>query len=208
MSFSHIQFESIQQWPPWLHLPPETRRCPPRAPFPTPSLHTPPAILLPSLPFVPTRFSSSFGHHRRFSSTSMPPCPTSSFVRFSPEQPPSSPGQHSTAIKRVMRYTAIQFRVLHKLKTLASGSSKSEDHSSLSPYLSYVSGGISWMCSYNRHTSEMRAVSSMLLVLLILCSSGFGGIAFGLLNFSSNSRAGSSSSPNNEVVSYGNGKGA
>ncbi|QHO40564.1 hypothetical protein HN51_068338 [Arachis hypogaea] len=54
----------------------------------------------------------------------------------------------------------------------------------------------------------MGAFSSMLLVLLILCSSGFGGIAFGLLNFSSNSRAGSSSSPNNEVVSSGNGKGA
>ncbi|QHO34560.1 Sterol 3-beta-glucosyltransferase [Arachis hypogaea] len=54
----------------------------------------------------------------------------------------------------------------------------------------------------------MGAISSMLLVLLILCSSGFGGIVFGLLNFSSNNRAGSSSSPNNEVVSYGNGKGA
>ncbi|XLR08994.1 hypothetical protein S83_036932, partial [Arachis hypogaea] len=45
-SFSHIQFESIQQWPSWLHLPPETRCCPPRAPFPTPSLHTPPPISL------------------------------------------------------------------------------------------------------------------------------------------------------------------
>ncbi|KAL4356805.1 hypothetical protein AHAS_Ahas09G0123400 [Arachis hypogaea] len=41
-----------------------------------------------------------------------------------------------------------------------------------------------------------------------MTSSGFGGIVFGLLNFSSNNRAGSSSSPNNEVVSYGNGKGA
>ncbi|RYR39092.1 hypothetical protein Ahy_A09g044518 isoform J [Arachis hypogaea] len=54
------------------------------------------------------------------------------------------------ALLMVMRYTAIQFRVLHKLKTLASGSSKSEDHSSLSPYLSYVNGGISWICSYNK----------------------------------------------------------
>ncbi|KAL4396928.1 hypothetical protein AHAS_Ahas01G0140900 [Arachis hypogaea] len=71
------------------------------------------------------------------------------------------------------KYTAIQFRVLHKLKTLASGSSKSAMY----------------------HLTQMT-------------SSGFGGIAFGLLNFSSNSRAGSSSSPNNEVVSYGNGKGA
>ncbi|MED6106470.1 hypothetical protein PIB30_005105 [Stylosanthes scabra] len=42
----------------------------------------------------------------------------------------------------VMPYTAIQFTILHKLKSLASGSSKSEDHSSLSPYLSYVSGAL------------------------------------------------------------------
>ncbi|XP_057734805.1 mitochondrial thiamine diphosphate carrier 2-like [Arachis stenosperma] len=46
------------------------------------------------------------------------------------------------ALLMVMPYTAIQFTVLHKLKTLASGSSKSEDHSSLSPYLSYVSGAL------------------------------------------------------------------
>ncbi|QHO19996.1 Protein SHOOT GRAVITROPISM [Arachis hypogaea] len=55
-----------------------------------------------SLPLVPTRFSSSFGYHRRFSSTFSPPCPTSSSVRFSSEQPPGSPGQHSTTIKRSM----------------------------------------------------------------------------------------------------------
>ncbi|RYR67484.1 hypothetical protein Ahy_A03g013866 [Arachis hypogaea] len=35
---------------PWLHLPPETRRRPPRAPFPTPSLHTPSPISLPEPP--------------------------------------------------------------------------------------------------------------------------------------------------------------
>ncbi|MED6130282.1 hypothetical protein PIB30_000184 [Stylosanthes scabra] len=46
------------------------------------------------------------------------------------------------ALLMVMPYTAIQFTVLHKLKSLASGSSKSEDHSSLSPYLSYVSGAL------------------------------------------------------------------
>ncbi|KAI3469402.1 hypothetical protein Pfo_026065 [Paulownia fortunei] len=46
------------------------------------------------------------------------------------------------ALLMVMPYTAIQFTVLHKLKTLASGSSKSEDHINLSPYLSYVSGAL------------------------------------------------------------------
>ncbi|PIN01445.1 Mitochondrial solute carrier protein [Handroanthus impetiginosus] len=46
------------------------------------------------------------------------------------------------ALLMVMPYTAIQFTVLHKLKTLASGSSKSEDHIHLSPYLSYVSGAL------------------------------------------------------------------
>lgn len=45
------------------------------------------------------------------------------------------------ALLMVMPYTAIQFGVLHKLKTLVSGSSKSEDHINLSPYLSFVSGG-------------------------------------------------------------------
>ncbi|KAG8363030.1 hypothetical protein BUALT_BualtUnG0012100 [Buddleja alternifolia] len=44
------------------------------------------------------------------------------------------------ALLMVMPYTAIQFTVLHKFKTLASGSSKSEDHMNISPYLSYVSG--------------------------------------------------------------------
>ncbi|KAL7144483.1 hypothetical protein ABFS83_07G015400 [Erythranthe nasuta] len=46
------------------------------------------------------------------------------------------------ALLMVMPYTAIQFTVLHKLKTLASGSSKSEDHINISPYLSYVSGAL------------------------------------------------------------------
>ncbi|XP_078164851.1 mitochondrial thiamine diphosphate carrier 2-like isoform X2 [Carex rostrata] len=40
-----------------------------------------------------------------------------------------------------MPYTAIQFTVLHKLKTFVSGSSKAEDHLQLSPYWSYLSGG-------------------------------------------------------------------
>ncbi|CAH9117809.1 unnamed protein product [Cuscuta epithymum] len=44
------------------------------------------------------------------------------------------------ALLMVMPYTAIQFTVLHKLKTFASGSSNSEDHINLSPYLSYISG--------------------------------------------------------------------
>ncbi|KAL5996046.1 hypothetical protein ACLOJK_026119 [Asimina triloba] len=46
------------------------------------------------------------------------------------------------ALLMVMPYTAIQFTVLHKLKTLASGSSKTADHLNLSPYLSYVSGAL------------------------------------------------------------------
>ncbi|KAL3812870.1 hypothetical protein ACJIZ3_014138 [Penstemon smallii] len=46
------------------------------------------------------------------------------------------------ALLMVMPYTAIQFTVLHKFKTLASGSSKSEDHMNISPYLSYVSGAL------------------------------------------------------------------
>lgn len=46
------------------------------------------------------------------------------------------------ALLMVMPYTAIQFVVLQKLKTFASGSSKAEDHYKLSPYLSYVSGGL------------------------------------------------------------------
>uniref|UniRef100_A0ACD5X8W5 Uncharacterized protein n=3 Tax=Avena sativa TaxID=4498 RepID=A0ACD5X8W5_AVESA len=46
------------------------------------------------------------------------------------------------ALFMYMPYTAIQFTVLHKLKTFASGSSRTEDHLHLSPYLSYVSGAI------------------------------------------------------------------
>ncbi|KAF1891189.1 hypothetical protein Lal_00001330 [Lupinus albus] len=46
------------------------------------------------------------------------------------------------ALLMVMPYTAIQFTVLHKLKTFASGSSKPENHVNLSPYLSYVSGAL------------------------------------------------------------------
>ncbi|CAN6468139.1 unnamed protein product [Victoria cruziana] len=46
------------------------------------------------------------------------------------------------ALLMVMPYTAIQFTVLHMLKTFAAGSSKPEDHSRLSPYLSYISGGL------------------------------------------------------------------
>ncbi|KAB1227506.1 Mitochondrial thiamine pyrophosphate carrier, partial [Morella rubra] len=46
------------------------------------------------------------------------------------------------ALLMVMPYTAIQFTVLHKFKTFAAGSSKTEDHIHLSPYLSYVSGAL------------------------------------------------------------------
>jgi solute carrier family 25 thiamine pyrophosphate transporter 19 len=46
------------------------------------------------------------------------------------------------ALLMVMPYTAIQFTVLHKFKTLASGSSRTEDHIHLSPYLSYLSGAL------------------------------------------------------------------
>ncbi|XP_021905032.1 mitochondrial thiamine diphosphate carrier 2-like [Carica papaya] len=46
------------------------------------------------------------------------------------------------ALLMVMPYTAIQFAVLHKLKTFASGSQKAEDHINLSPYLSYISGAL------------------------------------------------------------------
>ncbi|KAI4345432.1 hypothetical protein L6164_012557 [Bauhinia variegata] len=46
------------------------------------------------------------------------------------------------ALLMVMPYTAIQFTVLHKLKTLAAGSSKTENHINLSPYLSYISGAL------------------------------------------------------------------
>ncbi|MBA0738025.1 hypothetical protein Gogos_011440 [Gossypium gossypioides] len=46
------------------------------------------------------------------------------------------------ALLMVMPYTAIQFAVLHKLKTFVSGSSKTADHINLSPYLSYISGAL------------------------------------------------------------------
>ncbi|KAD5317158.1 hypothetical protein E3N88_17104 [Mikania micrantha] len=46
------------------------------------------------------------------------------------------------ALLMVMPYTAIQFMVLHKVKTFASGSSKSEDHIHLSPYLSFMRGAL------------------------------------------------------------------
>ncbi|PON80334.1 Mitochondrial carrier protein [Parasponia andersonii] len=46
------------------------------------------------------------------------------------------------ALLMVMPYTAIQFTVSHKLKTFASGSSKTEDHINLSPYLAYVGGAL------------------------------------------------------------------
>ncbi|XP_039058317.1 mitochondrial thiamine diphosphate carrier 2-like isoform X2 [Hibiscus syriacus] len=46
------------------------------------------------------------------------------------------------ALLMVMPYTAIQFAVLHKLKTIVSGSSKTVEHLNLSPYLSYISGGL------------------------------------------------------------------
>lgn len=46
------------------------------------------------------------------------------------------------ALLMVMPYTAIQFTVLHKLKSFVSGSSKSEDHLNISLYLSYISGSL------------------------------------------------------------------
>uniref|UniRef100_A0A3Q7JEU0 Uncharacterized protein n=1 Tax=Solanum lycopersicum TaxID=4081 RepID=A0A3Q7JEU0_SOLLC len=46
------------------------------------------------------------------------------------------------ALLMVMPYTAIQFTVLQQLKTFAAGSSKTEDHINLSPYLSYISGAL------------------------------------------------------------------
>lgn len=46
------------------------------------------------------------------------------------------------ALLMVMPYTAIQFTVLHRLKTYAAGSSKTEAHKQLSPYLSYISGAL------------------------------------------------------------------
>ncbi|GLJ46065.1 hypothetical protein SUGI_0970450 [Cryptomeria japonica] len=46
------------------------------------------------------------------------------------------------ALLMVMPYTAIQFAFLHKFKSFVAGSTKSEDHLRLSPYLSYVSGAL------------------------------------------------------------------
>ncbi|XP_022138782.1 mitochondrial thiamine diphosphate carrier 2-like isoform X2 [Momordica charantia] len=46
------------------------------------------------------------------------------------------------ALLMVMPYSAIQFTVLHRLKTYAAGSSKTEAHIQLSPYLSYISGAL------------------------------------------------------------------
>ncbi|CAN6853775.1 unnamed protein product [Brassica oleracea] len=46
------------------------------------------------------------------------------------------------ALLMVMPYTSIQFTVLHKLKSFASGSTKTEDHIHLSPYLSFISGAL------------------------------------------------------------------
>ncbi|KAK7303803.1 hypothetical protein RJT34_14720 [Clitoria ternatea] len=46
------------------------------------------------------------------------------------------------ALLMYMPYTAIQFTVLHMLKTFASGSSKTGNHINLSPYLSYMSGAL------------------------------------------------------------------
>ncbi|RDX66830.1 Mitochondrial thiamine diphosphate carrier 2, partial [Mucuna pruriens] len=46
------------------------------------------------------------------------------------------------ALLMVMPYTAIQFTVLQMVKTFASGSSKTENHINLSPYLSYMSGAL------------------------------------------------------------------
>ncbi|XP_010524706.1 PREDICTED: mitochondrial thiamine pyrophosphate carrier-like [Tarenaya hassleriana] len=46
------------------------------------------------------------------------------------------------ALLMVVPYTSIQFTVLHKLKSIAAGSSKTEDHIHLSPYLSFISGAL------------------------------------------------------------------
>ncbi|KAI3871943.1 hypothetical protein MKW92_034028 [Papaver armeniacum] len=46
------------------------------------------------------------------------------------------------ALLMVMPYTSIQFTVLRKFKTFVSGSSKAQDHTHLSPYLSYLSGSL------------------------------------------------------------------
>ncbi|KAA8548919.1 hypothetical protein F0562_000603 [Nyssa sinensis] len=46
------------------------------------------------------------------------------------------------ALLMVIPYTSIQFTVLHKLKTFAAGSSKTEDHIHLSSHLSYISGAL------------------------------------------------------------------
>lgn len=46
------------------------------------------------------------------------------------------------ALLMVMPYTAIQFVVLHKLKSFAAGSSRGDDHVKLNPALSFISGAL------------------------------------------------------------------
>lgn len=46
------------------------------------------------------------------------------------------------ALLMVMPYTAIQFAVLHKLKSFAAGSARAEDHLQLNPALSFLSGAL------------------------------------------------------------------
>ncbi|XP_047320054.1 mitochondrial thiamine diphosphate carrier 2-like [Impatiens glandulifera] len=46
------------------------------------------------------------------------------------------------ALLMVMPYTSIQFTVLHKLKTFATGSSNISDHIHTSPYISFISGAL------------------------------------------------------------------
>ncbi|XP_047957597.1 mitochondrial thiamine diphosphate carrier 1-like isoform X4 [Salvia hispanica] len=47
------------------------------------------------------------------------------------------------ALLMVMPYTAIQFAVMQKLKAIVSGSSNTENHLRISPYISYISGSVS-----------------------------------------------------------------
>ncbi|MCO5602383.1 hypothetical protein L7F22_056514 [Adiantum nelumboides] len=46
------------------------------------------------------------------------------------------------ALLMVMPYTAIQFVVLHKLKSFAAGSNRGEDHINLNPAISFISGAL------------------------------------------------------------------
>ncbi|XP_015933251.1 uncharacterized protein LOC107459541 [Arachis duranensis] len=99
-------------------------------------------------PIVPTRFSSSFGHHRRCSSTSSPPCPAS--VRFSSEQPPGTPGQRSTAINKNQR------------KTDAISSSTS-NHQRRTCMCSPTTHPGSFRCSYHKRLAEQQQQQTALL---------------------------------------------